>query len=109
MRIEARGITRSLLTLFVLVAVALEAAVGRSDGSGRHLKFNIGVYDPVGASESSRYSPTRQPVEDDRYVAGKLVSRACSGHRFINPPEKERILRLHCCALDISIDGAFHG
>lgn len=57
-----------LSVLLLAMAVTAEAAGIRSDCSGRHLKFNIGVYDPIGASESSRFSPTRQPTEDDRYV-----------------------------------------
>lgn len=65
MRSIAQDFSRCLLALLLLLAVAAEAAVQRG-GCGRHLKFNIGIYDPVGASESSRFSPTRQPIEGDR-------------------------------------------
>ena len=84
MRIIAQGLIRSLLTLLLLLAVTGEAAVRRGDCGGRHLKFNIGVYDPVGASESSRFGPTREPIEDDRYVASYLL--APWEHRSIRPP-----------------------
>lgn len=93
MRIITKGFSRSLLTLLLLGVVATEAAVQRGDCRGRHLKFNIGIYDPVGASESSRFSPTRQPIEEDRYVARKLDTGKFDScwknykRRSIRPPD----------------------
>jgi hypothetical protein len=48
-----------------VLACALEGACARPD-CGRHLNFKVGVYDPQGTSESSKYRPSRKPEDQDR-------------------------------------------
>ena len=63
-----------------VLAGAFEGTFARPD-CGRHLNFKVGVYDPQGTSESSKYRPSRKPEDQDRYVRRKpaLAMRWPSG------------------------------
>lgn len=58
--------SRALVVTWLLAMAASPATADPKLARG--LKFQIGVYDPKGSSESSRYRPSRKPVQQDRYA-----------------------------------------
>jgi len=52
-----------LLALWTLTTPASSVSDSDSDASRRSLHFKVGVYDPQGASETSRNRPSRKPVK----------------------------------------------
>ena len=61
------GNALNIVLIAGVLAYAFEGAFARPD-CGRHLNFKVGVYDPQGSSESSKYRPSRKPEDQNRYV-----------------------------------------